>query len=211
MYAENLMLSEEELKAKKVDGQTIRRLLRLRDVYNYMLRNPLKKDREYVDYIQGCYQGEDGKPLSKRQAYDDMELLHALVGNLQQCTKEWHRWRFNAMIMEGYALALRKEDALAIARLAREYGKFNGLDKEELARGYGEIPHIRFAFDVSVLGFKPIPNVREVIDRLIAKYSHTSYADIAEDAEVVEMVDAIDERKEQIRKQISHADAGAVS
>ena len=42
-YAENLMLPEEELRAKKVDEQCIRRIIRLRDVYNYMLRNPLTR------------------------------------------------------------------------------------------------------------------------------------------------------------------------
>ena len=212
LYAENLMLPEEELRAKKVEEQTIGRLLRLRDVYNFMLRNPLRKDREYIDYIQSRYQSADGKPLTRRTAYEDLEILHAVVGNLQQCSREWHRWRFNSMIMEGYALAVRKEDAAAIARLATAYGKFNQSDHEEHAQGYGEIPHIRFTFDVSVLGFKPIPNVRQVMDRWIAHYSHTSLQDIAEDAEIVEMVDAVDERKQEITRQITaHADTAAVS
>ena len=109
IYSDNLMLPVEEMRANRVSEQVITRVLRLRDVYNWMLRNPLKKDREYIDYIQANYQ-EDGKPLSKRKAYEDIEILHAIIGNLQQCTKEWHRWRFNNMIMEGYAIALRKEE-----------------------------------------------------------------------------------------------------
>lgn len=212
LYAENLMLPEEELRAKKVEEQTITRLLRLRDVYNFMLRNPLKKDREYIDYLQAHYQGENGKPLARRTAYEDLEILHAVVGNLQQCTREWHRWRFNSMIMEGYALALRKEDALGIARLAAAYGKFNQLDRDEQAQGFGDIPRIRFTFDVSVLGFKPIPNVRQVMDRWIAHYSHTSLQDIAEDAEIVEMIDAVDERKKEVNQLMeAHADSRTIS
>ena len=200
------MLPVEEMRANRVSEQVITRGLRLRDVYNWMLRNPLKKDREYIDYIQANYQ-EDGKPLSKRKAYEDIEILHAIIGNLQQCTKEWHRWRFNNMIMEGYAIALRKEDAVAIAKLAQQYGKYNKLDKDdEHDKGYSEIPRISFTFDVSVLGFKPIPNVRKVIDELIAHYSHSKLQDIDEDAEIVEMVDAVTAKELEVKKQIEKHD-----
>lgn len=202
IYSDNLMLPVEELKAKKVAPQVIQRIVRLRDIYNFMLRNPLKKDREYIDYIQANYTDGSGKPLSRRRAYEDVEILHAVVGSLQQCTKEWHRWRFNNMIMEAYAIALRKEDAAAIARLAGEYGRYNKLDKEdEHDRGYGQIPHIVFNFNVEPMGFKPIPNVRRVIDELIARYSHSTYQDIAEDADVVELADAVAGKEKQVTKQ----------
>lgn len=213
IYSDNLMLSEEELRAKHIGQQTITRIIRLRDIYNYMLRNPLKKDREYTDYIQANYQDGNGKALSKRKAYEDIEILHAIIGNLQECSKEWHRWRFNNMIMEGYAIALRKEDAAAIAKLAQQYGKYNKLDKEDgHDRGYGEIPHIVFTFDVTVMGFHAIPNVRRVMDELIAHFSHSSLQNIAEDADVIELVDAVTQKEKQIAKQIEgHADTTAVS
>lgn len=213
IYADNLMLSEDELLEKGIEQQTIRRILRLRDIYNYMLRNPLKKDREYIDYIQAAYRDASGKPLSKRKAYEDVEILHAVIGNLQECSKEWHRWRFNNMIMEGYAIALRKEDAAAIAKLAQQYGKYNKLDKEDAHdHGYGEIPRLVFTFDVAALGFKPIPNVRRVMDELIARFSNSTLQDIAEDADVIEMVDAVAEKEKDITRQIeNHADPAAVS
>ncbi len=187
IYADNLMLPVEELRARRVEEQTITRIVRLRDIYNYMLRNPLKKDREYIDYIQANYQDGQGNPLSKRKAYEDIEILHAVIGNLQQCSKEWHRWRFNNMIMEGYAIALRHEDSAAIAKLASTYGKYNQLDKnDERDNGLTEVPHIIFVFDVTVQGFQPIPNVYQVIDELNAKYSGR-YDRIAEDADAVEI------------------------
>lgn len=207
------MLSEEELQAKHIEQQTVTRIIRLRDIYNYMLRNPLKKDREYIDYIQANYQDPSGKALSKRKAYEDIEILHAIIGNLQECSKEWHRWRFNNMIMEGYAIALRKEDATAIAKLAQQYGKYNRLDKEdEHDRGYGEIPHIHFTFDVSKMGFQPIANLMHVIAELEAHFSHSSYSRVAEDADVEELTDAVTEKEKQVIQQIeSHADTGAIS
>ncbi|KSV90779.1 hypothetical protein N184_37840, partial [Sinorhizobium sp. GL28] len=131
IYADNLMLPVDELQEKGISQQVIQRIVRLRDIYNYMLRNPLKKDREYIDYVQANYRDAEDKPISKRKAYEDLEILHAIVGNLQQCSKEWHRWRFNNMIMEGYAVALRKQDASAIAKIAQQYGKFNQLDKTD--------------------------------------------------------------------------------
>ena len=203
IYSDNLMLTREEMVEKKISSQVIERIIRLRDVYNYMLRNPLKKDREYIDYIQSRYSVND-KPLSKRKAYEDLEILHAIIGNLQQCTKEWHRWRFNNMIMEGYAIALRKEDALAIAKLAQQYGKYNQLDKnDERDRGYGEIPHLQFTFNVADMGFKRIPNVRSVIRDLIAKYSQSNLQDIAEDAEVVEISDVVTNKEKELNDKIA--------
>lgn len=203
-YADNLMLSESELLEKGVDRQVIVRIFRLRDIYNYMLRNPLKKDREYIDYIQASYHDEDGKALSKRKAYEDIEILHAVIGNLQQCTKEWHRWRFNNMIMEGYAIAVRKEDAAAIAKLAQQYGKYNQLDKnDEKDLGLSQVPHLIFVFDVSVLGFKPIPNAYRVMDELIKKYSNSLYSDIAEDADAIEIVD-------EPKKQLPNGNTAAI-
>lgn len=192
IYADNLMLPVEELRAKRVEEQTITRIIRLRDIYNYMLRNPLKKDREYIDYIQANYKNWDGEALSKRKAYEDIEILHAIIGNLQQCSKEWHRWRFNNMIMEGYAIALRHEDAAAIAKLAKTYGKYNQLDKnDERDTGLTEVPHLIFVFDVRVQGFQPIPNVYKVIDKLNAEYGGR-LARIAEDADAVEIANEPD-------------------
>lgn len=196
LYADNLMLPEEELRVKRVDEQVIRRIVRLRDIYNFMLRNPLKKDREYIDYIQATYKDEKGKPLSKRKAYEDIEILHAVIGNLQQCTKEWHRWRFNNMIMEGYAIAVRHEDAVAIARLAQQYGKYNQLDKnDDHDIGYSELPHIVFGFDVSVMGFQPIPNVYALMEKLYTEFSQSRFANIVEDADAVEIANEPDNRK----------------
>lgn len=200
VYADNLMLPVEELKAKKIDDAVIERIIRLRDIYNYILRNPLKRERQYVEYI--VHNSENlgnGKKITLRMAYDDLEVIHAIIGNLQNCTKEWHRWRFNNMIMEGYKLAVDKQDPAAIARLASAYGKYNKLDKDdEKDARYTDIPHIRFTFDVSTLGFKPIPNVNEFIDKLIKQYSNTALSDIAEDADIIEEIKDEDSRKKAL-------------
>lgn len=199
IYAVNLMKPEEEMRNDRVAEEVIGRVIRLRDVYNYMLRNPLVKDRTYVDYIESRY------GVTKRTAYSDLEILHAIVGNLQQCTKEWHRWRFNNMIMEGYAIALRRQDPAAIAKLAQQYGKYNRLDKtDDLDNRLSEVPHIVFTFDVAKIGFRPIPNAFKYIDQIIKKYGGTPYEDLIEDVDFVEIADEPDKKKED-------GDAGSVS
>ena len=197
IYADNLMLPEEEMKAKRIAPEIIQRVVRLRDLYNYMLRHPLKKDKEYTDYIRSVYTNNDGKQLSLRKAYEDIEIIHAVIGNLQMCTKEWHRWRFNNMIMEGYAIAVRKEDATAIAKLAQQYGKYNQLDKnDEVDRGSADMPHIVFTFDVSSMGFKPIKNVYALIDKLNAQFAGKGYERITADEDAI----VIDEDEVKSRK-----------
>lgn len=197
IYADNLMLPEEEMKAKRIAPEIIQRVVRLRDLYNYMLRHPLKKDKEYTDYIRSVYTNNDGKQLSLRKAYEDIEIIHAVIGNLQMCTKEWHRWRFNNMIMEGYAIAVRKEDAAAIAKLSQQYGKYNQLDKnDEVDRGSADMPHIVFTFDVSSMGFKPIKNVYALIDKLNAQFAGKGYERITADEDAI----VIDEDEVKSRK-----------
>ena len=41
IYSDNLMLPVEEMRANRVSEQVITRVLRLRDINTYMLRNPL--------------------------------------------------------------------------------------------------------------------------------------------------------------------------
>lgn len=188
IYADNMMLSEQELKAKKLQQSVIDRILRLRDIHAYMLRNPLKKDREYVDYIvYNATSLGNGVEITRRTAYADLEILHSIVGSLEKCSKEWHRWRLNNMIMEGYRMAVNKQDPEAIAKLSNVYGKYNQLDKnDEKDARYEEIPQIKFTFDATILGLKPIPNVANVINQLIKKYSGSNYEDIDADADVID-------------------------
>lgn len=203
IYADNLMLPEEEMKAKRIAPEIIQRVVRLRDLYNYMLRHPLKKDKEYTDYLRSVYTNKDGKQLSLRKAYEDIEIIHAVIGNLQMCTKEWHRWRFNNMIMEGYAIAVRKEDATAIAKLAQQYGKYNQLDKnDEVDRGSADMPHIVFTFDVSSMGYTPIKNVYALIDKLNAQYAGRGYGRITADEDAI-VIDEVKSGKDESAAAIS--------
>jgi hypothetical protein len=176
IYSDNLMLDVDELHERGIAQSTIDRIQRLRSVYSYMLQFPLKRDREMVDFI------ESGFHVSKRTAYEDLQILHTIVGTLQQCSKEWHRWRFNNMILKIYDDASRAHDYRSAERAAADYAKYNRLDcTDEIDRGYDNVPPITFTFNVAVLNLKPIPDVRGVIDSLVKKYSGSPVSDIQAD------------------------------
>ena len=80
-----------KMEAAGLPAVTQRHLIRLRDIYNYWLKFPLTKDRDLVAYIQQVYE------LQATQAYADLRLVKALLGDLQKSTKEYHRYRFIEM------------------------------------------------------------------------------------------------------------------
>lgn len=154
---------------------TQRHLVRLRDIYNYWLQFPLTKDRDLVAHIQSAYQ------LQASQAYADLRLVKALLGDLQKSTKEYHRYRFIEMINAAYEMARVKRDTKSMVAAADKYAKYTQLDKEDLVdRGFDKIMIQPFkpTDDPSVAGFKPVPNIREKIQKKIASYWNEEVQDV---------------------------------
>lgn len=151
------------------------RLLRLRDSYTYWLQYPSKRTADIVQRIEQAYK------VSKSTAYEDVRLIKQLLGNLTKTTKDYHRYRFSVMIEETFDMARRIKDARAMASAANYYGKYNQLDKEEQAdKGYDQIVVQPFTptDDPSVIGLKPIPNVREKIRSTLERYWHDDIEDV---------------------------------
>ena len=138
--------------------KTQRHLIRLRDIYNYWLQLPMTKDRELVAHIMQAYS------LQATQAYADLRLVKALLGDLQKSTKEYHRYRFIEMVNAAYEMARVNRDAKSMVAAADKYAKYTQLDKEDLVdRGFDKIIIQPFkpTDDPSVAGFKPVHNTRE--------------------------------------------------
>ena len=156
-----------KMEAAGLPAVTQRHLIRLRDIYNYWLQFPMTKDRELVAHIMQAYQ------LQTTQAYADLRLVKALLGDLQKSTKEYHRYRLIEMINAAYEMARVNRDAKSMVAAADKYGKYTQLDKEDLVdRGFDKIMIQPFkpTDDPSVAGFKPVPNIRERIQKKIASY-----------------------------------------
>ena len=142
-------------------------IFRLRDLYNFWLQHPRIKDKEIVLKLQQDYK------LGKSQAYTDLSILKLLLGEFQKTSKDYHRYRFLEMINEAYEVARINKDAKAMAAAADKYAKYTQLDKEdEINFDYDKIAVQAFVptDDPSVAGFKPVPNLREVIRNTIKKY-----------------------------------------
>lgn len=142
-------------------------IFRLRDLYNFWLQHPRIKDKEIILKLQQDYK------LGKSQAYSDLSILKLLLGEFQKTSKDYHRYRFLEMINEAYEVARVNKDAKAMATAADKYAKYTQLDKEdEINFDYDKIAVQAFVptDDPSVAGFKPVPNLREVIRNTIKKY-----------------------------------------
>ena len=101
---------------------------------------------------------------------------------MQQNSRDFHRVRYNEMILETYAMAKARKDTKTMERAASSYAKYNRVDLEdEMAVPYDEIVPQPFCatLDVTVLGLPAIPNVYEHIATLTQELSR-DFADITD-------------------------------
>ena len=162
----DLFTSEEVLREKYPDV-SVERVLRLRVMYNWFISNPESKDKEFVDECLSRYGG------SKTLAYDDLRVIKSVLPHITQASRDYHRWKYNEMILETYQMAKKRKDTKTMERAATSYAKFNNVNVEdEQSVPYDLIVVQPFTAtqDPSVLGIKPIPNIEKKISDLIAKY-----------------------------------------
>lgn len=171
----DLFASEDELLAK-YPVAFAERVMRIREMYNFWLANPSMKDRQLRDQIMSRYD------VSQSCAYSDIEIIHKLAPLLHKNSREFHRLRFNEMILETYAMAKARKDTKTMERAATSYAKNNRVDLEdEVSMPYDEIVPQPFCatLDVTVLGLPPIPDVYNHIDKLTKELSR-DFADISD-------------------------------
>lgn len=162
----DLFTAEDKLREKYTEP-IVARVLRIRDEYNWFLSNPDAKDRQFVE------QAVSRHGISRMQAYNDLGVVKALLPNLAQASRDFHRYRFNEMILETYQMAKKRKDTKTMEKAASAYAKYNRIDLEdEVAVPYDLIVVQPFTAtdDPSVLGIKPLPRLQERIQELLHKY-----------------------------------------
>ena len=162
----DLFTSETELR-EKFPTTSVERLLRIRAMYNWLISNPETKDKEFVDECISRYN------IHKSMAYEDLQILKQVLPHITQASRDYHRWKYNEMILETYAMAKKRKDTKTMERAATSYAKFNNVNVEdEQSVPYDMIVVQPFTAtqDPSVLGIKPIPNIEHKIKQLIDKY-----------------------------------------
>ena len=178
-YQALLALDENELVENHVPEQMIARIVRLRALYSYWCRFSSKSVKDIVEFDKLQFKVGDS------QAYDDMTILKNIVGNLQESSKKFWRWRINQMLEEDRLAAKRAGDHRAVASIEKNFIKNNMTDKEDTPdMAYDKIVPLEIVAtdDPSVIGIKKIPDLRGKVRKLLKKYD----ADI-EYAEFVEM------------------------
>ena len=181
----NFFTAEDELR-KSLPAASVERVLRLRELYNWVISNPDCKDKEFVDVAIGRF------GISKTLAYDDLKIIKSVLPNITQASRDYHRWKYNEMILETYQMAKKRKDTKTMERAATSYAKFNNVNVEdEQSVPYDMIVVQPFTAtdDPTVLGIKPIPNIEKKIAALIDKYRAESMDidDIEfEDADIID-------------------------
>lgn len=170
-----LFASVDEMRENNIPEIIQQRLLRLRDMYNYWLQYPRIREQEIVLELQKRYQ------IQKSAAYEDVRIIKYLLGDLNKATKDYHRYRFIQRNEESYEMAKRMKDAKAMAACDNYYAKYMQLDKEDAKDlGYDKIVIQPFqpSTDPTILGIRPIPNIRQRIADKIKQYMNEDIQDI---------------------------------
>lgn len=174
-YCEKYLFSDIDIMEKdNVPAAIVNRIIRIRDVYTQWLQSPSKSDRDFVNYLKSNYN------LSDSICYDDIHIIKFLLGNINKASKEFHRWKVNAMIERSYAIAENRKDARGMAAATANYIKANQLDKAEEVSIDWDVVYVQ-PFDITenpeVLGIKRIPNIDKKIAAMKERYLN---ADIQE-------------------------------
>lgn len=162
----DLFTNEVQLREQYAPEQ-VAHLIRLRDMYNWYLSNIDAKDRAFVDTACSRYK------VSKSVAYADLLLLKNLLPILGAASRDFHRFRYNEMILETYQMAKARKDTKTMEKAASSYAKYNRVDLEdEQAIPYEDIVVQPFTAtdDPRVLGIAVVPDIRNKIQQMLKKY-----------------------------------------
>lgn len=165
----------DRMNEKGVPAVLQERILRIRNMYTLWLNFPSKREKEIVAELLQQY------GIHKSAAYEDVRIIKTLLGDLNQASKEFHRFQFNHMIRNAYDMAERRKDTKSMVAAADKYAKYNKLDKEDVLDNPWEIIAVQPfepTSDPSVIGIKPIPNIREKIAQKLKQYWNEDVEDV---------------------------------
>lgn len=164
---QHLFADHDKMVAAGLPDVTIRHLERLRDIYNYWVSFPSKRDRDIVAELRRRY------GIGDTVAREDLRLIKVLLGDMQKTTKDYHRYRFTMMINRAYEKADQANNTRDMVAAAAQYARYMQLDKDdERANIIDKVVPIVLSFtdDPSVIGIKRMPNFREKIKAMKEKY-----------------------------------------
>lgn len=144
------------------------RVKRIRSAHAMWYEYPTKQESEIREYLMNEF------GIKRTTAFQDMETVKILLGDVQNAKKSWTQYQVNKMLFDAYKMAEEKKDVKAMIMAADKIGKYNQLDKPEA----NELPFDEIAVqpfeptdDPTVLGLKKDPNIRETTRKMLEKYN----------------------------------------
>lgn len=162
---------DEQIENFTADQQVV--VIRYRGIISKWLSEPMLSDSMMVRFIMNDFN------VCENQAYKDLSRIKILIGNVENASKEFQRYRATEMILKGYDLAstavsqLEIKQAQIMIKAGEALGRIYMLDKNDIERIPWEdiIPiELEPTTDISVIGRKPMKNLEEVKSRLRKKY-----------------------------------------
>lgn len=161
------------------------RVLRLREIYHYIMENPLMPDRMYVDYLMSVHN------LGRRMAQNDVATVRPFLSNVKLISKQFLRSSATQEVLEMMAQAKEMGNIDAWTKLMGQLIKINGLDKDDKEPLPFEmiVPlSAEPTGDVSIIkGKKAIPNRENLAARLRAMYGKIDNLDAIESVDFDEI------------------------
>ncbi|WP_372775649.1 hypothetical protein [Mangrovibacterium sp.] len=145
----------------------LERIKRLRVGYTFWYEFPTKREPDIRDLLMNEF------GVAKSTAYEDIQIIKVLLGDVKNPGKEWIRYRVNTMLEEAYTLAEIQKDPKAMALAADKLGKYNMLDKPDAEPlPFDEIVPQTFepTDDPTPLGLKKDPDIRAKKNKMLEKY-----------------------------------------
>lgn len=166
--AQNHLFSDrDKMEAAGITAPTMNHLLRLRDMYNFWLSFPNKRDRDIVAELKNRY------GIGDTVAREDLRTIKVLLGDLQRVTKDYMRFRVTQMLERAYRKADDKNNPRDMVAAAAQLTKLHQLDKEDDRASVLDklVPVVlSFTDDPTVIGIRRMPGFREKIKALKESY-----------------------------------------
>lgn len=134
-YSRYIVMNDDELKEEHISATIIQRLHRLRGLYAYWLQFPDKFERDILQQDMALF------GVGRTQAYDDVRMVQIILGNMQQATRNFMRWKINQDLEQDLKAARRAGEHKAVAAIEKARILNNRTDKEdEPETNYDRIP-----------------------------------------------------------------------
>ena len=188
-YSKYIVMNDDVLRKEPINPAVIQRVHRLRGLYAYWLQFPDKFERDILQQDMALF------GVGRAQAYDDVRLVQIILGNMQQATRNFMRWKINQDLEQDLRAARRAGDHKSVASIEKVRVMNNRTDKEdEPDTNYDRIPlfGVVFTSNPKALGIEGYDNeasLRKDIDTMNRKYSrdiekeYTDYEEVNEDGD----------------------------